>query len=707
MLELLAMSRTTGIMPVSKSVFAIIVLSLLAQAAIPVEPVRISPDKAPGRPIRESAVRLPAADGSGTIIQEVQRGSYRLKLDMSEQVIRMIVPLDLSGRTPQTPIGEGDTVVVTDERAALQVGNSTIVQLAKGQVVTVSEVRGEWLATAILVGGQSKTGWLKLSSVRFHAEQPRLAPTLAGLTGGKLVSAALLAQKAKQFDDGLYATVELAAQQGAGRMPSKAGLVARMADVLARQQIGRDDPRLTVLAAARLGGFQTPVSADVNQAVSGVLDQFQQEPWRSRPVGFYTWSTTLQQVFQQDRMLQTNLEGEAGIKAIAEALRSDNASRASYEAHLKLMSKLTNPLQGGDLRLYIAKLDGDQTVTIPKRISFFPPSRSHEADLIMRLFGDRPIPADFDLMEELIARIRSGKTDLSPTAASGLYDYQTWALEPLLNPEKTPEAVHLKFDESYRKQLVELFKGILALTRETHIKQVPPPAPAPAGEPDFRRARPSFRVTPALAVEPLATIYLRRALAYRFIRGVLEEAFGVEALKKLHRLTAAGEVETSLSDELHTLESLFHGAYLTANRQLGLESNTPVPTGTDAKADIAWFLKWSANLDHDVDIGQDARMMVPVFFDVQRRKTKVWVVLGWMSRQVCISFATPPRVQVFDKAGAKLEVGEYDLHFEADCEPLAYPVMAEVYVDEILDRGQFRRHCDTYKTEKAILANLK
>jgi len=33
--------------------------------------------------------------------------------------------------------------------------------------------------------------------------------------------------------------------------------------------------------------------------------------------------------------------------------------------------------------------------------------------------------------------------------------------------------------------------------------------------------------------------------------------------------------------------------------------------------------------------------------------------------------------------------------------------MAEVYVNEILDRDQFRRHCDTYKTKSAILANLK
>ena len=38
-----------------------------------------------------------------------------------------------------------------------------------------------------------------------------------------------------------------------------------------------------------------------------------------------------------------------------------------------------------------------------------------------------------------------------------------------------PEAQRLKLDESYRKELVGLFKALLALTRETHIKQLEVP----------------------------------------------------------------------------------------------------------------------------------------------------------------------------------------------------------------------------------------
>jgi hypothetical protein len=76
----------------------------------------------------------------------------------------------------------------------------------------------------------------------------------------------------------------------------------------------------------------------------------------------------------------------------------------------------------------------------------------------MRLYGNKTIPENFDLMEELVARIRSGGIDLSPIGTSGWYDYQTWALEPLVTPDKTPEAVHLKLEETYRKQLVEIPK---------------------------------------------------------------------------------------------------------------------------------------------------------------------------------------------------------------------------------------------------------
>ncbi len=38
---------------------------------------------------------------------------------------------------------------------------------------------------------------------------------------------------------------------------------------------------------------------------------------------------------------------------------------------------------------------------------------------------------------------------------------------------------------------------------------------------------------------------------------------------------------------------------------------------------------------------------------------------------------------------------------------IAYPVTAEAYVSQVLDRATFRRHCDQYRTQAEILKQLR
>src|SRR5207253_6708622 len=128
-------------------------------------------------------------------------------------------------------------------------------------------------------------------------------------------------------------------------------------------------------------------------------------------------------------------------------------------------------------------------------------------------------PDDFELAKELVAQVQAGKINLKPKQNSGWYDYQTWSLEPLILPDTTPEAKHLEFGEEYRGLLVELFKGVLALTRETHIKQLENPPEASAAPPPKEKIK--LFIAPEVSVEPLATAYLRRAIAYQFVRQVL------------------------------------------------------------------------------------------------------------------------------------------------------------------------------------------
>jgi len=550
-------------------------------------------------------------------------------------------------------------------------------------------------------------GWAE--GPELGAQEVPLAATPSELAaGGDFASASMLAQKAKQFDDGLYAAVELAAQCGAGGFGGKARLLASLAERLAEPGTGpTDDAIATVLAACTLAGVRLDLPAEFERQVQSRLETFLHDELRSKPIGFYTWSEELARIFRGDRLLQTELEGEAGIRRLVEAIHADPAARAIYEGALALAARLTNPLVAPDLRGPLAARDRGAAEAPSERVHFFPPSRSHEAELVKQLYGSTPIPDGFSLIDEMIRRIRAGTLCLMPAADSGWYDYQTWSLEPLAVPEKTPEASRLKLGDAYRDQLLELFKGILALTRETHIKQLEIPIAGAA--PPFPEPRPIIDVYPELSAEPLATYYVRRARSYCFVREAIEATFGAEAVHTLHRQTAQGPVAMSLADELEQVEALFHGAHAVVCGQLGL-SPADFPEAIparDAEADAARFRQWLAAMASDPDLGRDARMMVPLFYDVQRGRTKVAAFLGWAARPLRIGFAAQPDATVFDERGNPV-AGEAApvLNFHALTRPLAYPVTAEVYVQRILDRGEFQALCDRHRTRSAILAHL-
>ncbi len=477
-----------------------------------------------------------------------------------------------------------------------------------------------------------------------------IAARITDLGEGRFVSASVLAQKAKQFDDGLYAAVEVAAEQGVGRFPGKAQFLRNLVRALADLPAPPSQSVATVLAGAKLGLHDVRLPAQSEAPVKKLLDEFLAQEVRSKPIGFYTWTEALSDIFRQDRMLQSELPSPAGVAVLAKALRGDPRLRAAYVAYLTLAARLTNRLAYPDLRGVMESLDRGGPVRVPEGVRFFPPSQSHETELVKRLYGDRPIPEGFSLIDELIRQIRSHQLSLGPKADSGWYDYQSWALEPLILPDEMAEARHLRYDATYVRLLEELFNGILALTRETHVKQLeipvvgaaPPPPPTPTIE---------ITIYPDLTVEPLASYYFRRAEGYAMVRSVLEDSFGREALAKVHRMAPGMSMNATLAEELDAMEKLFYGAHVTACRQIGM---TPLGSpGLRATADAAAaaFAGWAKQMGEDIDVGCDSRMMVPVFYDRQREKTKVWVMLGWSRRSLVASFAAPPSYAVFDAQG--------------------------------------------------------
>jgi hypothetical protein len=120
-------------------------------------------------------------------------------------------------------------------------------------------------------------------------EGSSLLPTLPRHCASGFVSAAALALKAKQFDDGLYAATELAAQNGAGRYPGKAFVLTTLVRNLAGTATAKDAGVLAVLCGAcQLGGLKVAVppfaAAEVREAVAAFVG----DELRSKPISFYT-----------------------------------------------------------------------------------------------------------------------------------------------------------------------------------------------------------------------------------------------------------------------------------------------------------------------------------------------------------------------------------------------------------------------------------
>ena len=558
--------------------------------------------------------------------------------------------------------------------------------------------------------------------------ESRLYPTLGGLTptneGGAphagrvdFVSASILSAKAKQFDDGLYAAVEIAMQEGLPGLMGKKMFLSALFDALkdlddpSIPQQEKESSRAFVAAASSLGGQDFSENAKIIELSQKIKKDFLKDPLRSKPIGFYTWNDELGKIFQQDRFLQTPLENSA---AIVRAIKGKGGeTKDFYFKYLGFTEKITNPFPSDvmDLRRYIENpliTHGAKKSQNP--VAFFPPSRSYEVDLVKKLYGQKPIPDNFNLAEKLIEEIKAGNINLAPGKNSGWYDYQTYSLESLILPEKFPEGKKLVFDQSYKKELEELFKSLLALTRETHIKQL---EIGRAGGGAGRRKPPEDKIridiAPDLTLEPLPTFYLRRARSYNFVHSVLTDMLGKNNLAKIHRLTAQGPLEKDLSLELKEMEALFFGAALIASNETGcaLQITNRDGSGNGVKEDIEFARHWMNHLFDDPDVSRDNRMMVPVFYDLQRKMTKVWVVLGYEAKSLNVGFKSTPQITVFDGNRKKIDESKLNVHYNRQVSSLWNPVFAEIYVRNVLARDEFRKLCDRYATRSEILNALQ
>ena len=73
---------------------------------------------------------------------------------------------------------------------------------------------------------------------------------------------------------------------------------------------------------------------------------------------------------------------------------------------------------------------------------------------------------------------------------------------------------------------------------------------------------------------------------------------------------------------------------------------------------------------------------------------------------VLVTFSVEPGVLSVRRGGRQGTAERRPVVFTGARYDLATPVLAEAYVGHLLDRDEFRRHCDRFRTRDAILANL-
>jgi hypothetical protein len=538
-----------------------------------------------------------------------------------------------------------------------------------------------------------------------------------------LPSVNMLDGKAKQFDDGLYAALDQAYYRGLdGKLRGHVQLVQRMYD-----KVGKDSVAAPFLAAGlELVGVRVEVTDMAKK--DALVRQFLANEVASKPIGFYTWNETLAACFRFLRFFQRQFTaGELAVPvAIAQALAQNEALLADYRKAMQFYAKLTNPynclsvadlvsLKPADAQSFAA-LCKEKQVAHPA-VALFPPSTSRETVLFEKLFPTG-LPPNANLMHELVRHIRSGKIDLKPGPKSGWYEYQVYALETFLLPEKGEERSKLLLTKEYKKRMLEAFQALITKRRETHVRQTSATFAADV--------KPPSDIRPRLRIEPCPSFYLRTARAYAFLADFLEAALGKEALLALHGLKQGGERRPDLLSELHGMRDLFYGFYLVSADDIGLKPSFLDKEPVDVERCYRQATEWLPKALEDEDLAADTRVSVPIALDPGRGATRLWATLGVRLAKLDAKYARPPRIKLSPEGEKKLAQNLGLIRQRGQPEdkdgwrPVESHTLADSYylipVDEfaeielsgskVLTREELRALCDREKTKEAILAAL-
>lgn len=592
--------------------------------------------------------------------------------------------------------------------------------------------------------GLNKSGSVtKLDILGFEGDEKELngrifagrGEAIAAVPGDLIPSMEVVNGKLKPFNDGFYAAIEIGLQDGVdGLLQSKRQFLFDL--------LGAIDTKLTeatpgqvahlkaaqefVAAALMVGGNGDSLPADLKSRAQGRVNTFLALPEFAKPVGFYSWNELLEEIFRQDRFLQhlDLLNPDADFElfaAIAVVLEGDAELLDRYQQILALYAGLTNPYASYspvDLLPFVnglASLDNVEAVRSSfnaqnpdlmtctlARMALLPSSRSKDTEFFNSNWCYSGLPPEVSFIDAFIEAIRQGDVDLTPDPDSGWYDYQLWALETLLLPERGPESDHLLLTAAYKQKLIDTFKSIITQNRETHVKQLQgAQAKGISAEPVEIDIYPKFRA------EPFPTFYLRTARGYRFLHLYLTGVLGAGFLDSTGRLLEEGERSAqTLSAEITAITELMYGLYVLSCDSVGLRPEAYLLEDELAEVDLDSCLmkarSWLGGWRSDTDVLRDPRVIVPVAKEVGTDFSIYWAVLGVKAIRVYTEFVE----------GYEPEVVSEDNCIIKDIVPRDYVMLVE-HMEELRIAGppptreEFRAICDQYDNAEDIVSALE
>lgn len=501
------------------------------------------------------------------------------------------------------------------------------------------------------------------------------------------ISSPMLYHQAKVFDDDLMLTIQMAAMDGKGNLPSQNELLLRITEELVHMQ--DHYAAAYFVNAAQLGGVDTGEVPIDKGAEKKFKKNFQKGLGsKKKPIAFYSEWNKAKKLYMQNMALATPMDG-AIHGTVLKVLAQRDKIKTDYLDILNLFFKMNRGHKERCAKSFAEDYFAEKYDRKKPGVSFLPE---------MHLTEDTN-PNSVDIFNDVIIQIKSGRANLEINECSGWYDYKLRSLAPLLMPEKMPEGEKLVFTKKYKKTLERVFKSNYALLRETHIPKLKPSV-AKILIPLYYGFGPT--------IEPLAEHYLRIAESYKFIRKTLEDIFSPSALESIKRLSPEGKQGNDIRQELFKMERLFYGAYLLACIEVGLE---PVDVPYAAKA-LAEIENWLNNIRGNEDLARDIRMMVPVR-DVSRifgkDYYKVMVVLGYVQIPISYSFNdddSKPKIRVFEDGVDVTDDYEIDIRMDRIWYSLPVGLAVQGNVTTLLDRQEIQSFLDGYGNVQEALTNL-